>query len=111
MVDKLLIAAFGGLMNELKSHPWTTLASAGALAVSIFTYSKAAPADAVQKVEASLHGIQVTLLESKILDAAANRCRAVSKMFFTERLATLQREYVLVAGREYRVPTCEEIGQ
>lgn len=111
MVDKLLAAVVGGLMSEVKAHPWTTLVSAGALGLAIITYARAAPADDVAVVKASLQSIQVTLLEQKIIDAAANRCRAASKMFFTERLATLQREYVMTAGREYRVPTCEEIGQ
>lgn len=110
MIDKLAGTFGGGLMAEIKAHPYTTLTSMLALGVALVAVTTRAPANDVQSLNVTVSEIRVSLLEKGILDTKIAYCRATQKLFLTTRLAEQLREYQRTTGREFRVPACEELG-
>ena len=58
----------------------------------------------------AIQKIQLSLLESNILDVKQQQCLAVNKDFFTRRLQELLREYQTVTKQQYQIPTCRDFG-
>ena len=71
-----------------------------------------AMAEDVKGVNDQVREIKLSLLEQRIFDTRLRHCTASTpeaRQFWRQTLTSLMSEYRVLAGAEYRLPTCEEL--
>jgi ElaB/YqjD/DUF883 family membrane-anchored ribosome-binding protein len=122
VVDKIFGYFVGGVVGEMKDHPWTMLVLAGCIGLLTFNTYHHANADdltgirsEVAMVASAVNDIRAAQIEDKILAARSRFCKALKdgdvqqKHYFGELTSEYQEQYRKVTGRVYLTPSCDEV--
>lgn len=112
MLDKLAASFLGGLINDMRDHPWTALAALVALGMAMYNWNTHAKAADMAAVQVQLTEILAGQMEVKLLDARVRYCQssnAEGRTYFRNLTAEYQERYRKLAGRDYDLPSCDDI--
>lgn len=112
MVDKLFGFFLGGVMAEIKMHPWTTLTAAAALGLVLYSEFDHAKAADVSAIAEQLKDIRAAQVEDKLINARMRYCHAQDdeqRQYFRELVSEYGEQYRKVTGRIYVLPNCNEV--
>lgn len=114
-VDRLISWSLNGLVNEMKNHPWTTLAALTALTVAGYNYHASARAAELIDVKATVTEILAGQIEVRLIDARVRYCEAARgengdvQTFYRNLTADYAERYRKTTGRSYLLPSCNEV--
>lgn len=115
MVDKLIQWTLGGLISEMKQHPWTTLAAVAALSLTSYNMNVHADAAEVAGLKTTVNEILAGQIEVKLIDARVRYCEAQrahneeSIRFYRDLTSDYAERYRKVTERTYVLPNCNEV--
>lgn len=115
MVDKLVQWTIGGLVSEMKQHPWTTLVAIAALLLTAYNMNTHADAAEVAGLKTTVTEILAGQIEVKLIDARVRYCEAQrednvdSEKFYRSLTADYAERYRKATGRAYILPSCAEV--
>ena len=125
MLEKFSMVLFGGIMAEVKAHPYTTLLALFAFGLASSVMVTQAPANELVAVKASLartekqlQKIIVGQVEAKIIIARVEFCRAQAstdpeaaarRTFLAAKVREHVNEYYDLTQRAYALPPCGEL--
>jgi hypothetical protein len=114
-VDRFLSWSIEGLVGEMKSHPWTTLAALVALGVAGYNYHTSARAAELVDVKNTVTEILAGQIEVRLIDARVRYCEAARsdntdvQIFYRNLTADYAERYRKTTGRMYSLPSCNEV--
>jgi len=112
VVDKLFGLFLGGIVSELKSHPWTTLSAAFALGGVVYFGNVHASADDMKAVAIQIRDIRAAQIEDKLLNARERYCHSEDEQqqrYFRQLVSDYQQQYRTLMGEHYVLPSCAEV--
>lgn len=110
-MDKIYAIVLGGLMEDVKAHPWATLSSLMALLLVIYTMKTHASSTDVADLKSVVEEIRISQLEDKIDSSLRRFCSSSNgqKEYFRQQVIEYSRQYEKFTGRHYVKPACTDL--
>lgn len=110
---------FSGMMDEMRSHPYTTLSSVIAFSMAMYLFFYPTQAEELSSVKNQVAAVTQTVvdirasqIEDKIISARIRFCDASSedqKNYFRILTNEYAESYRKLTDRNYPLPRCDEI--
>lgn len=110
---------FTGMMDEMKTHPYTTLSSVIAFSMAMYLFFYPTQAEELSSVKNQVAAVTQTVveirasqIEDKIVSARIRFCNASSedqKNYFRILTNEYAENYRKLTDRNYPLPRCDEI--
>lgn len=110
---------FTGMMDEMKTHPYTTLSSVIAFSMAMYLFFYPTQAEELSSVKAQVSAVTQTVveirasqIEDKIVSARLRFCHATSddqRNYFRALTNEYTDSYRKLTERNYPLPRCDEI--
>jgi len=110
---------FTGMMDEMRTHPYTTLSSVIAFSLAMYMFFYPTQAEELTAVKSQVAAVTQTVveirasqIEDKIVSARIRFCNATSedqKNYFRMLVNEYLDSYRKLTDRQYPLPRCDEI--